>query len=125
MFMKIQKLMFLFTLALIVSLGYSCGDDEDDGDNEPMDCSVERSFASDIVPILNQSCAIPNCHTSGAIIGDYTVFEGLREQEDRGVLRGQIETGAMPPSNSAGPIELTDTELATFLCWIDQGALDN
>jgi len=123
-FMQIQKLMFLFTLGAFLCLGYSCGDDEDNG-GDPMDCSVQRSYASDVVPILNLTCAIPNCHVNGFNDGDYTSYEDLKAQDDLGVLRGQISSGAMPRSDSSGPTELTDTQKATLLCWIDQGALDN
>jgi len=121
--MQIQKILFLFTLAIIVSLGYSCNDDNDS--EEPTDCSIERSYANDIVPIVSQTCAIPNCHVSGFNFGDYTSYDDLKAQDDMGLLRLQIESRAMPPSNTAGPMELTDTQLATFLCWIEQGALNN
>ncbi len=122
--MKFQKLMFLFTLVLVVSLGYSCGDD-DEAMTDPADCSIERSYSSDVVPILNQTCAIPNCHVNNFLSGDYTMYQDLADQNNMGLLSIQIETGAMPPSNTAGPTELTDDEKAIFLCWIEQGALDN
>ena len=122
--MKIQKLMFLLTLGLVVSLGYSCGDDDGDG-GDPMDCDIQRSYVSDVVPIISQTCAIPNCHVSGFNFGDYTSYDDLKAQDDMELLRGQIESGAMPPSNTAGPSELTDDEKAILLCWIEQGALDN
>jgi len=41
--MKIQKLMFLLTLGLVVSLGYSCGDDDGDG-GDPMDCDIQKKL---------------------------------------------------------------------------------
>jgi hypothetical protein len=121
--MRNQKLMFLFTLLVIVSLAYSCKDDE--GSEEPIDCSVERSYSSDVVPIVSATCAIPNCHVSGFNFGDYTSYDDLKAQDDMNLLRSEIESGAMPPSNTAGPKELTDSQKAILLCWIEQGALNN
>ncbi len=127
--MKFPKITFIFVLGLIITLGYACGSDDegggDGGGSMADDCSVERSYANDIVPILNSTCAIPNCHVNGFANGDFGTYEGLKVTADAGVLRGQISNNVMPPQNSAGPTELTDAQKTTFLCWIDDGALDN
>ncbi len=122
--MKNSKLNFLFVLSICLSLTFACGDDDEGPSTE--DCETRSvSYSGDIVPILNQTCAIPNCHVNGFINGDYEFYADLKAQSDNGSLRNQVESGAMPPSNTAGPTELTDNEIATFLCWIEDGALEN
>ncbi len=126
--MKFFKLNLFFVLAICLSLTFACdSDDEDGGDTGSVgdDCDVTRSYSGDIVPILNQTCAIPNCHVNGFINGDFESFANLKSLADNGSLRNQVESGAMPPSNTAGPLELTDEELQTFICWIEDGALEN
>ena len=123
--MKYSRINLFFVLAICLSLTFACGNDDDDG-SSAVDCSTRNvSYSGDIVPILDQTCAIPNCHVNGFINGDFEFYADLKAQSDNGSLRNQIESGAMPPSDTAGPTELTDDELETFLCWIEDGALEN
>lgn len=123
-----QKSLFI-VVAICLSLTFACDEssDDDGGPNPPVDdCStISRSYSQDIVPILNQTCAIPNCHVDGFINGDFEFFADFKALADSGRLQNQIESGAMPPSNTAGPTELTENELATIICWIEDGALEN
>lgn len=124
--MKFPQIRIFFVFALCLSLTFACGGDDEDGGETPMDCSTRNvSYSNDIVPILGQACAIPNCHVNGFINGDYEMYADLKAQSDNGSLRNQVESGAMPPSNTAGQAELTDNEVETFLCWIEDGAPEN
>jgi len=123
--MKFPKLGLFVVIAICMSLTFACGDDDDGGGMMAGGCdSISASYSMDVVPILNQTCAIPNCHVNGFINGDFTTFAGL-EATANTTLENQITSGAMPPANTAGPPELTDAEMDIFLCWIEGGALDN
>ena len=89
------------------------------------ECADTRSFSMDVQPILATTCAIPSCHVTNFVNGDYTIFEELQLSALNGTLESQITSGAMPPANTTGPTELTDEEMTTFLCWIADGALEN
>jgi hypothetical protein len=122
--MKYYQLNLFLVLTICLTLTFACGNDDEGPSAE--DCETRNvSYSGDIVPILNQTCAIPNCHVNGFINGDYEMYADLKAQSDNGSLRNQVESGAMPPSNTAGPTELTDNEVETFLCWIEDGAPEN
>ncbi len=124
--MKFSRLSLFAVIAICMSLTFACGDSDDDTTPGGEDCATRNvSYIADIVPILNQTCAIPNCHVDGFINGDFETFPDLKSLADSGTLENQIESGAMPPSNTAGPTELTGEELTLFLCWIGDGALEN
>jgi len=123
--MKIPKLNLFLVIAICIGLTFACKDDESDGGGEAKDCSVTRSYMADVVPIISKTCAIENCHVAGFFEGDYTMYDVLKAQEMEGVLKFEIEEGTMPPSNTAGPKELTDSERNTLLCWIEDGAQNN
>ncbi len=127
--MKFHRLNLFIVVAMCLSLTFiACDDDEDTneppGGGDPCE-TIGRTLSMDVMPILDQTCAIPNCHVDGFINGDFTVFEELRIFADNGTLVSQITSGAMPPSNTTGPTEVTDEELEIIQCWIADGAQDN
>lgn len=77
----------------------------------------EISFSQSIKPIIEKSCAIPNCHDgSGAIT--YLVFENIKANP--GDIKARTQSGNMPKD---GP--LTQDEIEKIACWVDDGALNN
>ena len=75
------------------------------------------SFQASIKPIIERSCAIPNCHDgSGAIT--YLVFENIKANP--GDIKARTQAGNMPKD---GP--LPQDEIEKIACWVDDGALNN
>ena len=82
------------------------------------------SYATVIVPILNQSCNISGCHdpagasTSGF---DFTVYNTLKRQGTNGNLVGDISWAsghnAMPKSGS----KISDCDINKITAWVNQG----
>ncbi len=124
--MKFSKILTVCLLAISLTMFFACKDDDggDDGSGSGA-CPDNVSYMSDVVPILNKSCAIENCHVNNFVNGDYSKYADLKGQHDLGKLKPQIENGAMPPSDTAGPKELTSSEKNILLCWIEDGALEN
>lgn len=84
------------------------------------------SYQNDILPIVNNSCALSGCHVEGFSNGDFTDYAGLKEKADGGQLNSRVViTQNMPPSNSSGPMSLSDAQILAFECWIKAGAPDN
>ena len=112
--MKILQL--LFVSLLVFALASSCNDDETAGG----DCNnPEPSFSADIRPIIDNACALSGCHVAGFANGDYTTFDGVKENVDDGSMRIQVVvTMDMPLANGIGPDELTQEEIDLFDCWL-------
>jgi hypothetical protein len=94
--------------------------------------TVQVSFATDIIPIMERNCSNQSfnnfngdCHQSGSPIADYTIYAGVKAKVDEGKLeqRALIEK-TMPPTFSNGP-RPDSTELQMIMCWIESGAPDN
>lgn len=83
-------------------------------------CSA--SYNTDIKPLVNNKCAISNCHGSNGLanLSDYTI---LKARADNGNVKKYVYTlQMMPPSNAT---QLTDDEKSKLQCWLDDGAQQN
>lgn len=94
---------------------------------EGSNCSSEVSYANDVLPIINSSCAIVGnggCHNGGnGESRDWRVFARVQSHatqiKDR-VMRTPGTAGHMPPNGS-----LTSDQVRLISCWVDQGAQNN
>ena len=83
--------------------------------------SPEVSYKKSILPIIESKCAISDCHIQGFHEGDFTIFEELKKQADRGKLRRLvIENKSMPPDKP-----LDSKEIRLIDDWLKQGAKNN
>ena len=83
-------------------------------------CTV--AYAADIKPIVNNKCAISNCHGSNGLanLADYAI---LKARADNGNVKKYVFTiKMMPPSGAAA---LTEDEKTKLQCWLDNGAPQN
>jgi len=83
-----------------------------------VDCStITASYANDIQPIMNNSCAISGCHVAGFSSGDFTNYTGLKAKVEDGTIKNRaIVQMNMPPASSSGPSNLTSTQLNLLTC---------
>lgn len=79
------------------------------------------SYSSSVKSIIDLNCAISGCHIAGTSRVDFTVFSNVQTQATN--IRTRTQNGVMPPSDSDR--SLTDTEIGTIACWVDDGALNN
>ncbi len=92
------------------------------------------SFASDIVPIINKSCAVSGCHASGAKSPDLSegkaysalnnggYFNKTTPEKSKLYLSLTGKSGiAMPVGSASNPSNINNLVLA----WIKQGAKNN
>ncbi|MFI5217892.1 MAG: hypothetical protein ACHQNT_00275 [Bacteroidia bacterium] len=87
------------------------------------ECPVKITYENSVKAIIDLHCAISGCHVSGFVIGDYTTYAGIKAKVDNGTFRFRIfETGSMPPAPQP---PLSEEELTTLKCWLDQGANEN
>ncbi len=88
------------------------------------ECGGTVSFASDVKPIVDTSCAITGCHNGdNGADKNWTVFANFQSKssnvKDR-ITRPAGADGHMPASGS-----ITEDEIQTIVCWVDQGAKNN
>ena len=89
---------------------------------EELVCETEEtvSYQEKIIPILEASCNIQGCHSSGFGSGDFTTFDGITENALDGSLLERLADGSMPPITP-----LSQEELQHFVCWITNGHQNN
>lgn len=86
------------------------------------------SFQNDILPILEENCALAGCHVAGGAAGlnltGYDSFEKsgtfVPGNAKRSIVITRIDGGGMPP---AGPLD--DDLIDLVKDWIDEGAENN
>ena len=79
------------------------------------------SYNDEIVPIINQNCAISNCHDgSNGAVPNWTDLATVQANAEN--IKTRTSDGSMPP---AGRPDLMTEEIQAIACWVDDGALDN
>lgn len=112
-----KKLFLLFTVALLWS---ACSYEKGEVPVAEIPCD-SMSYATNIVPILNEACN--SCHVpGGGGTGDFSSYPELKLAADNGSLKRQVMSKAMPP---AGSPEITDRQRSMIKCWVEQGAPQN
>lgn len=103
---------------LIMTLVLACGKDP----VEPTtNCSTARSYAADINPIIQSSCAINSgCHASGSTNGPGPLLIYADVNNAKITIRSAVASGTMPKTGS-----LTNDQKNAIICWIDSGAPNN
>ncbi|MBT1703646.1 hypothetical protein [Chryseosolibacter indicus] len=120
-----QRLKISITAAIVVLVILTAGSCSND-DLEKMEdktCSDEISYASDVNTIVQTKCAVSGCHNGS--LGpqrDWTNFGTFQSRAQ--AVKQSVVTRQMPPAGS--PVgQLTDDQIQTISCWVDQGAKNN
>lgn len=114
----------LWTLLAAFSIGaVGCYTDKEDllyGDDQCDTAMV--SYAMDIAPIMQNSCATVGCHVQGGLgNGLLENYTQVKAKVDDGSFRQRVLVQRdMPPA-----VPLTDCQLAHIQQWIDDGAPNN
>jgi hypothetical protein len=111
-------------IVVITMVFYSCSKDKTE-DVQPLDCSDEISFSSDISTLISMSCATSGCHnqTSGAAGYVFTNYENISNEKELILRTMRHEQGVTPMP--LGQPKLAQEDIDKFYCWIEQGALNN
>ena len=85
------------------------------------DCSVAKSFLTDVNPIIQSSCATSaGCHATGSTNGPGALTAYAQVFAARSAIRSAVASGLMPQGSS-----LSTTQKNNIICWIDAGAANN
>ena len=81
--------------------------------------SSNTSYASDVQPIIMNSCSVIGCHDgSRPARANFTNFSEV--QANASMIKSRTQSGNMPRNGS-----LTAQQIAIIACWVDDGAKDN
>jgi hypothetical protein len=76
-------------------------------------------YATDIQPIISNSCAINGCHDgSNSSLPNFNSLSVV--QANASMIKSRTQSGNMPKTGS-----LTQEQINLIACWVDDGALDN
>jgi len=81
---------------------------------------VNASFAADVMPIIQSSCAKPDCHASGSINGPGALTSYTQIKNAASDIKSAVVSRFMPKEGS-----LTQSQIKSISCWVDGGALNN
>ncbi len=110
-------------ISFLIVLIPSCSKDGGGGGSTPvLDCNTvtNKAFANDVNPIIQSSCAIPNCHGTGSTNGPGQLTNYTEIFSARTNIRSAVSSGRMPQTGS-----LSTSQKNSILCWIDSGAPNN
>jgi hypothetical protein len=112
------------SLAALLLISLSCASESEDQLPTPDNTRCEDSnvkLSTDILPIIQQNCAVSGCHVSGTGRADFTVKDNILQFAS--TISAHTQSGFMPPAGSGMSITAVQKEL--IYCWVSKGALDN
>ncbi|MEO6305679.1 MAG: hypothetical protein ABIP51_21190 [Bacteroidia bacterium] len=85
----------------------------------PINCDT-ITFAKNVKPIIDFSCAKVGCHVAGFFPGNYTTYAGIYPNVANGKLRLRLfDSPSNPMPKDLGM--LPADKLAIIKCWLDKG----
>ena len=89
--------------------------------NVTLSLSSGTSYKDEIIPIIEASCAVAECHDgSDTALPDWTIYANVEALAE--TIKRRTGNSTMPPPGSPG---LTSAEIQAIACWVDDGALNN
>ena len=77
------------------------------------------SLIDDVMPIITANCAISGCHDGNSGVVSWSNKNDVIA--NAASIKTRTGNGTMPP----GGRTITDEEILTIACWVDDGAEDN
>jgi hypothetical protein len=88
------------------------------------DCPVPISFENAVRPIINESCAIPNCHNGdNGADKNWTILSNF--QAKKANVKDRINRPPGTPGHMPAEGSITPAQIEIISCWVDQGGLAN
>lgn len=114
------KTSFIVVGLLSTALVLSC---KKESEITTAECSATISYATDIAPLMSQSCT--GCHNSSNAQGGYNLTTHGNVSNDASViLKSMRHSGGVDPMPQ-GSSKLATSVVDKFDCWIQQGKQNN
>ena len=81
------------------------------------------TYNEQIQAILETNCAYTGCHLSGFPNGDFSAYNDdlVNFLENADFKERVIDLRDMPPEYATGPTELSEEDILSLKCWIEDG----
>jgi len=112
--------LLIFTNLLLVLSYNSCSADKDEMTPPPSgnDCeNVTAKFSSQIFPLIQTKCALPECHSTASQTGGFHLTNYAEISARASAINNAVQSGIMPKTGS-----LTNQEKLMIKCWVQSGA---
>jgi hypothetical protein len=121
-----KSLVFILTGMALTAMAVSCSKSDSTtaatSSGRTFSCSgINPKFAADVQPIFTTVCSINSgCHGAGSTNsgGPFTSYTLIAAKTSN--IRAAVLSGVMPQSGT-----LTQAQINSLICWIDNGALNN
>jgi hypothetical protein len=80
------------------------------------------TYNSGVSSIINSNCNASGCHNSGSSNGSFTSFSGLQGVIGNGTFNSRVLSKQDMPQGSA---TLSQSQLNSLKCWVDNGFPEN
>lgn len=115
-----------FILVIGSLILFSCTKDQVNiEDYYPANCIDTISYATQVEPILNQSCATSNCHDDMTSAAGYNLTNHFNVSTNANIILSVIRHQIVGQEMPIGAPKLSDNIAQQIDCWISQGKLDN
>ena len=121
-----KKTILVITAAFFIIASCSKSSDGGGGGNGggtggSVNCTgVASSFAANVHPIIQSTCAIATCHEAGSANGPGPLLTYNQVFSARVAIKTAVANGTMPKTGS-----LTTAQKNSIICWVDAGAQNN
>jgi hypothetical protein len=109
---------------LLVAFGVfvfsACSKSADIPVNATDPCGSQKSFASDVQPVIQASCATSGCHGATSQNGPGPLVTYSQIFNARSSILSAVSSGRMPPNGN-----LSASAKSTIICWINNGSPEN
>ena len=81
---------------------------------------VASSFAANVHPLIQSTCAIATCHEAGSVNGPGPLLTHSQIFSARVAIKTAVANGTMPKTGT-----LTTAQKNSIICWVDAGGPNN
>lgn len=113
---KIKNELLILLMFVIFTSCLTNVDEEMVIDPDEPDPCASITFSMNVKPIIDNNCV--SCHSTGGNFPNLTSFSGVSANATS--VKFQIINGLMPQG-----APLSNEDIQTIVCWIDNGALNN
>jgi len=107
----------ILAILLIFSMSACLNNVEEPFVENPIeDFCKTRSYSTHVKTIIDNNCI--QCHGQGGNSPNLTTYSGVSNNANS--IKAEVVSRRMPQGNS-----LTQEEIQTISCWVDEGALNN
>ena len=111
------------SISVLFFIAISCSKDSGGGGGTTtVDCNTiaNKTFAADVLPILQASCSIAGCHATGSTNGPGPLTNYVQISGAGPSIRTSVTSGTMPKNST-----LTTAQKNSIICWVNSGTPNN